>query len=95
MVTSTVKEYVKLESFISQVLDEACFTKTLWKSLGYKFTVSHRYIVYIGKGPPKDLLGRSAYPWRKFNMDQASGASFGNQQGSVETLEKHYDRSLL
>uniref|UniRef100_A0A8B9ER41 ALS2 C-terminal like n=1 Tax=Anser cygnoides TaxID=8845 RepID=A0A8B9ER41_ANSCY len=27
-----------LESFISQVLDEACFTKTLWKSLGYKFT---------------------------------------------------------
>lgn len=86
MVTSTVKEYVKLESFISQVLDEACFTKTLWKSLGYKFTVSHRYVVYIG---------RSAYPWRKFHMDQASGASFGNQQGSVETLKKHYDCSLL
>lgn len=91
MVTSAVKEYVKLESFVSQVLDEACFTKTLWKSLGYKFTVSHRYIVYIGKG----LLGRSAYPWRKFHMDQASGASFGNQQGSVKTLKKHYEHSLL
>uniref|UniRef100_A0A8C3K620 ALS2 C-terminal like n=1 Tax=Calidris pygmaea TaxID=425635 RepID=A0A8C3K620_9CHAR len=33
-----IKEYVKLESFIGQVLDEACFTKSLWKSLGYKFT---------------------------------------------------------
>uniref|UniRef100_A0A8C6ZGP6 ALS2 C-terminal like n=1 Tax=Nothoprocta perdicaria TaxID=30464 RepID=A0A8C6ZGP6_NOTPE len=38
LVTSVIKEYVKLESFISQVLDEACFTKALWKSLGYKFT---------------------------------------------------------
>ncbi|KAM6283109.1 ALS2 C-terminal-like protein [Porphyrio hochstetteri] len=36
--TSAIKEYVKLEYFISQVLDEACFTKSLWKSLGYKFT---------------------------------------------------------
>uniref|UniRef100_A0A8B9S8Y3 ALS2 C-terminal like n=1 Tax=Apteryx owenii TaxID=8824 RepID=A0A8B9S8Y3_APTOW len=42
LVTSAIKEYVKLESFISQVLDEACFTKALWKSLGYKFTVSQR-----------------------------------------------------
>uniref|UniRef100_A0A8C6IT57 Uncharacterized protein n=1 Tax=Melopsittacus undulatus TaxID=13146 RepID=A0A8C6IT57_MELUD len=33
-----IKEYMKLESFVSQVLDEACFTKSLWKSLGYKFT---------------------------------------------------------
>uniref|UniRef100_A0A8C0AQ56 ALS2 C-terminal like n=1 Tax=Buteo japonicus TaxID=224669 RepID=A0A8C0AQ56_9AVES len=38
VVTSAIKEYVKLQSFISQVLDEACFTKSLWKSLGYKFT---------------------------------------------------------
>ncbi|XP_057258854.1 ALS2 C-terminal-like protein isoform X1 [Pezoporus wallicus] len=38
VVTSAIKEYMKLESFISQVLDEACFTKSLWKSLGYKFT---------------------------------------------------------
>ncbi|KAJ7426257.1 hypothetical protein WISP_17546 [Willisornis vidua] len=40
VVTSVIKEYVKLDSFISQVLDEACFTKALWKSLSYKFTVS-------------------------------------------------------
>uniref|UniRef100_A0A8C0ECU5 ALS2 C-terminal like n=1 Tax=Bubo bubo TaxID=30461 RepID=A0A8C0ECU5_BUBBB len=38
VVTSAIKEYVKLESFVSQVLDEACFTKSLWKSLSYKFT---------------------------------------------------------
>ncbi|KAM6421970.1 ALS2 C-terminal-like protein [Rhynochetos jubatus] len=38
VVSSAIKEYVKLESFISQVLDEACFTKSLWKSLSYKFT---------------------------------------------------------
>ncbi|XP_065523036.1 ALS2 C-terminal-like protein isoform X3 [Lathamus discolor] len=38
VVTSAIKEYMKLESFVSQVLDEACFTKSLWKSLGYKFT---------------------------------------------------------
>ncbi|XP_068790165.1 ALS2 C-terminal-like protein isoform X8 [Struthio camelus] len=38
LVTGAIKEYMKLESFISQVLDEACFTKALWKSLGYKFT---------------------------------------------------------
>ncbi|NXY45383.1 AL2CL protein, partial [Ceuthmochares aereus] len=38
VVINTIKEYVKLESFISQVLDEACFTKSLWKSLSYKFT---------------------------------------------------------
>ncbi|NWH57459.1 AL2CL protein, partial [Geococcyx californianus] len=38
VVTSAIKEYAKLESFISQVLDEACFTKSLWKSLSYKFT---------------------------------------------------------
>ncbi|XP_061853436.1 ALS2 C-terminal-like protein isoform X3 [Colius striatus] len=38
VVISAIKEYMKLESFISQVLDEACFTKALWKSLSYKFT---------------------------------------------------------
>ncbi|NWT01846.1 AL2CL protein, partial [Mionectes macconnelli] len=38
VVSSVIEEYVKLESFISQVLDEACFTKALWKSLGCKFT---------------------------------------------------------
>uniref|UniRef100_A0A8B9F4Y6 ALS2 C-terminal like n=1 Tax=Amazona collaria TaxID=241587 RepID=A0A8B9F4Y6_9PSIT len=38
VVTSAIKEYMKLESFVSQVLDEACFTKSLWKSLSYKFT---------------------------------------------------------
>ncbi|NWQ82264.1 AL2CL protein, partial [Columbina picui] len=38
IVTTAIKEYVKLESFVSQVLDEACFTESLWKSLGYKFT---------------------------------------------------------
>ncbi|XP_062424660.1 ALS2 C-terminal-like protein isoform X1 [Rhea pennata] len=38
LVISAIKEYGKLESFTSQVLDEACFTKALWKSLGYKFT---------------------------------------------------------
>ncbi|NXO62386.1 AL2CL protein, partial [Phainopepla nitens] len=38
-VLATVKqEFGKLELFISQVLDEACFTKELWKSLGCKFT---------------------------------------------------------
>ncbi|NWV18777.1 AL2CL protein, partial [Origma solitaria] len=38
VVGSAIQEYGKLESFVSQVLDEACFTKALWKSLGYKFT---------------------------------------------------------
>ncbi|OPJ82642.1 ALS2 C-terminal-like protein isoform B [Patagioenas fasciata monilis] len=38
VVTTAIKEYAKLESFVSQVLDEACFTESLWKSLGYKFT---------------------------------------------------------
>ncbi|XP_050165566.1 ALS2 C-terminal-like protein isoform X3 [Myiozetetes cayanensis] len=38
VVGSVIEEYVKLEAFISQVLDEACSTKALWKSLGCKFT---------------------------------------------------------
>ncbi|XP_027560677.1 ALS2 C-terminal-like protein [Neopelma chrysocephalum] len=38
VVTSVIQEYAKLQSFISQVLDEACLTKALWKSLGCKFT---------------------------------------------------------
>ncbi|NWV62950.1 AL2CL protein, partial [Malurus elegans] len=38
VVATVMAEFGKLESFISQVLDEACFTKALWKSLGYKFT---------------------------------------------------------
>ncbi|NXL75487.1 AL2CL protein, partial [Leptocoma aspasia] len=38
VVGTVMQEFRKLESFISQVLDEACFTKELWKSLGYKFT---------------------------------------------------------
>ncbi|XP_032919598.1 ALS2 C-terminal-like protein isoform X1 [Catharus ustulatus] len=38
VVAAVIREFRKLESFISQVLDEACFTKELWKSLGYKFT---------------------------------------------------------
>ncbi|KAL9871071.1 ALS2 C-terminal-like protein isoform 2-T2 [Geothlypis trichas] len=38
VVATVLQEFGKLESFISQVLDEAVFTKELWKSLGYKFT---------------------------------------------------------
>ncbi|NWZ93611.1 AL2CL protein, partial [Nesospiza acunhae] len=38
VVATVVQEFGKLESFIGQVLDEAIFTKELWKSLGYKFT---------------------------------------------------------
>ncbi|XP_034615655.1 ALS2 C-terminal-like protein isoform X2 [Trachemys scripta elegans] len=38
LVTSAAKQYAKLQSFISQVLDEACLTKALWKSLGHKLT---------------------------------------------------------
>uniref|UniRef100_A0A8C4WF27 ALS2 C-terminal like n=1 Tax=Gopherus evgoodei TaxID=1825980 RepID=A0A8C4WF27_9SAUR len=38
VVTSVAKQYAKLQSFISQVLDEACLTKALWKSLGNKLT---------------------------------------------------------
>uniref|UniRef100_A0A8C3S6T5 ALS2 C-terminal like n=1 Tax=Chelydra serpentina TaxID=8475 RepID=A0A8C3S6T5_CHESE len=38
LVTSAAKQYAKLKSFISQVLDEACLTKALWKSLGHKLT---------------------------------------------------------
>ncbi|NXM14280.1 AL2CL protein, partial [Ploceus nigricollis] len=38
VVATVVQEFGKLESFISQVLDEASLTKELWKSLGYKFT---------------------------------------------------------
>ncbi|NXY15710.1 AL2CL protein, partial [Atrichornis clamosus] len=38
VVATVLKEYGKLASFISQVLDEAWFTKNLWKFLGYKFT---------------------------------------------------------
>ncbi|KAM7072258.1 ALS2 C-terminal-like protein isoform 2-T2 [Acridotheres tristis] len=38
VVAAVIQEFGKLESFISQVLDEANFTKELWKSLGYKFT---------------------------------------------------------
>uniref|UniRef100_A0A674IP71 ALS2 C-terminal like n=1 Tax=Terrapene triunguis TaxID=2587831 RepID=A0A674IP71_9SAUR len=30
--------FILLQSFISQVLDEACLTKALWKSLGHKLT---------------------------------------------------------
>ncbi|NWR44584.1 AL2CL protein, partial [Regulus satrapa] len=37
-VASMSREFEKLESFISQVLDEAGVTKELWKSLGHKFT---------------------------------------------------------
>nr|XP_014432354.1 ALS2 C-terminal-like protein [Pelodiscus sinensis] len=36
LVTNAAKQYSKLQSFISQVLDEACLTKALWKSLGHK-----------------------------------------------------------
>ncbi|NXD00951.1 AL2CL protein, partial [Certhia familiaris] len=38
VVAAVIREFGKLESFISQVLDEACATKELWKSLGCKFT---------------------------------------------------------
>ncbi|NXC07812.1 AL2CL protein, partial [Orthonyx spaldingii] len=38
VVATVIQEFGKLESFISQVLDEACLTKALWKSLGSKFT---------------------------------------------------------
>uniref|UniRef100_A0A452IR98 VPS9 domain-containing protein n=1 Tax=Gopherus agassizii TaxID=38772 RepID=A0A452IR98_9SAUR len=38
LVASVAKQYAKLQSFISQVLDEACLTKALWKSLGNKLT---------------------------------------------------------
>ncbi|NXP96920.1 AL2CL protein, partial [Vidua macroura] len=38
VVAAVAQEFGKLESFIGQVLDEAGFTKELWKSLGYKFT---------------------------------------------------------
>ncbi|KAM4794585.1 ALS2 C-terminal-like protein isoform 3-T3 [Cyanocitta cristata] len=38
VVGTVLREFGKLESFISQVLDEAWLTKELWKSLGYKFT---------------------------------------------------------
>ncbi|XP_048162200.1 ALS2 C-terminal-like protein isoform X1 [Corvus hawaiiensis] len=38
VVGSVLREFGKLESFSSQVLDEAWLTKELWKSLGYKFT---------------------------------------------------------
>ncbi|NXH89410.1 AL2CL protein, partial [Edolisoma coerulescens] len=38
VVATVIREFGKLESFISQVLDEAWFTKDLWNSLGYKFT---------------------------------------------------------
>ncbi|XP_074841365.1 ALS2 C-terminal-like protein isoform X2 [Carettochelys insculpta] len=40
LVTNAAKQYAKLQSFISQVLDEACLTKALWKSLGHKLTDS-------------------------------------------------------
>ncbi|XP_068032419.1 ALS2 C-terminal-like protein isoform X1 [Anomalospiza imberbis] len=38
VVAAVAQEFGKLETFIGQVLDEAGFTKELWKSLGYKFT---------------------------------------------------------
>ncbi|XP_058277813.1 ALS2 C-terminal-like protein isoform X2 [Hirundo rustica] len=38
VVATVEQEFGKLESFISQVLDEAALTKELWKSLGSKFT---------------------------------------------------------
>ncbi|XP_019336256.1 ALS2 C-terminal-like protein isoform X2 [Alligator mississippiensis] len=38
LITSAIKEYANLQSFISQVLDEASLTKALWKSLGHKLT---------------------------------------------------------
>ncbi|XP_074392125.1 ALS2 C-terminal-like protein isoform X4 [Zonotrichia albicollis] len=38
VVATVEREFGKLESFISQVLDEAVVTKELWKSLGCKFT---------------------------------------------------------
>ncbi|NXK70466.1 AL2CL protein, partial [Sylvietta virens] len=38
VVAAVEREFGKLESFISQVLDEAAFTKELWRSLGSKFT---------------------------------------------------------
>ncbi|NXH37159.1 AL2CL protein, partial [Myiagra hebetior] len=38
VVATVIQEFGKLESFISQVLDEAWLTKDLWESLGHKFT---------------------------------------------------------
>uniref|UniRef100_A0A8D0FYT8 ALS2 C-terminal like n=1 Tax=Sphenodon punctatus TaxID=8508 RepID=A0A8D0FYT8_SPHPU len=38
VLTGAAKQFTKLQSFISQVLDEACLTKSLWKTLGHKFT---------------------------------------------------------
>uniref|UniRef100_A0A7M4E3L1 ALS2 C-terminal like n=1 Tax=Crocodylus porosus TaxID=8502 RepID=A0A7M4E3L1_CROPO len=38
LITSAIKEYAELQSFISQVLDEASLTKALWRSLGHKLT---------------------------------------------------------
>ncbi|XP_053121368.1 ALS2 C-terminal-like protein isoform X2 [Hemicordylus capensis] len=37
-VAEAAEEFVKLQAFISQALDEASLTRSLWKSLGHKFT---------------------------------------------------------
>ncbi|XP_054847963.1 ALS2 C-terminal-like protein [Eublepharis macularius] len=37
-IADATQKFAKLLSFVSQVLDEACLTRSLWKSLGHKFT---------------------------------------------------------
>ncbi|XP_077159443.1 ALS2 C-terminal-like protein isoform X2 [Paroedura picta] len=37
-IVDAVGKFAKLRSFVNQVLDEACLTRGLWKSLGHKFT---------------------------------------------------------
>nr|XP_056713937.1 ALS2 C-terminal-like protein [Euleptes europaea] len=37
-IADATNKFAKLQSFVRQVLDEACLTKSLWKSLGHKFT---------------------------------------------------------
>ncbi|KAJ6655083.1 hypothetical protein lerEdw1_005987 [Lerista edwardsae] len=39
VVADAAEQFEKLESFISQALDEACLTRGLWKSLGHRFVV--------------------------------------------------------
>ncbi|XP_060104071.1 ALS2 C-terminal-like protein [Heteronotia binoei] len=37
-IADATDKFGKLRSFVSQLLDEACLTRSLWKSLGHKFT---------------------------------------------------------
>ncbi|XP_062978744.1 ALS2 C-terminal-like protein [Elgaria multicarinata webbii] len=67
-ITAAAEQFANLRSFIGQVLDEACLTRSLWKSLGHKFTDdlcvperrlledSRNVVIFAGRGRSDRIL---------------------------------------